>query len=416
MSDVLRILDDIELVRCGNAASETSKASEVLSDKIVLIYFSAHWCSPCRNFTPVLAKLYQTLKAEGKSFELLFVSLDKDESEFRKYIADMLWFAVPFSEDKKRTELAETYKAEGIPHLVVLDVDGSIITDDAVSDVQSDREGNRFPWRIPIFEEIWPSFILSKDENGKETRTPSSSLNDKYLMLYFSAHWCPPCRQFTPVLSDSYINLKKRRADFETVFVSSDRDLKSFQEYFGEMTFCALPFEDRDAKAGLSKRYGVRGIPKLIMLGPVDDGGERPLINDNLRSVMEAGDFSEFPFPKKNYGDLEGGDDLNEKKILVVFNENGDDEDQEETREILKEVARQLKAEEDMSFYWSLEGGRMGERIKELTKVEASNGAAAIILDIPDGGGYYVCGGTDLTVKNLKDFVKTPGRRNQLGS
>lgn len=26
----------------------------------------------------------------------------------------------------------------------------------------------------------------------------------KIIGLYFSAHWCPPCRQFTPVLSTVY--------------------------------------------------------------------------------------------------------------------------------------------------------------------------------------------------------------------
>jgi len=55
-------------------------------------------------------------------------------------------------------------------------------------------------------------------------------------MLYFSAHWCPPCRKFTPVLSEAYTKLKAERDDFELVFVSSDRDQEGFDEYFGEMT------------------------------------------------------------------------------------------------------------------------------------------------------------------------------------
>ena len=35
------------------------QADEVLSDKkIIAFYFSAHWCPPCRLFTPVLAEFY----------------------------------------------------------------------------------------------------------------------------------------------------------------------------------------------------------------------------------------------------------------------------------------------------------------------------------------------------------------------
>ncbi len=33
----------------------------------------------------------------------------------------------------------------------------------------------------------------------------TGSLNKAYVMLYFSAHWCPPCKRFTPVLSEWYI-------------------------------------------------------------------------------------------------------------------------------------------------------------------------------------------------------------------
>ena len=88
----------------------------------------------------------------------------------------------------------------------------------------------------------------------------TSTLKDKYLMLYFSAHWCPPCKAFTPVLSKAYTKLKAERDDFELVFVSSDRDERSFKEYFDEMSFCALPFEYRDEKSALSQKFGVRGI------------------------------------------------------------------------------------------------------------------------------------------------------------
>ena len=71
--------------------------------------------------------------------------------------------------------------------------------------------------------------------------------------IYFSAHWCPPCRGFTPILSKFYTAVKEKYGDekLEIVFVSSDRDEAAFNDYFGEMPWCALPYEAREAKVSI---------------------------------------------------------------------------------------------------------------------------------------------------------------------
>merc|ERR1719424_2821010 len=68
---------------------------------------------------------------------------------------------------------------------------------------------------------------------GKEgnVSTAEALKGKSVLGLYFSAHWCPPCRGFTPVLSEKYTALKKAGKDFELVFVSSDRNQAAFDEY-----------------------------------------------------------------------------------------------------------------------------------------------------------------------------------------
>jgi nucleoredoxin len=67
-----------------------------LSNKVVAIYFSAHWCPPCRQFTPILIKSYESAKALNLPFELIFVSSDHDEEGFDEYTADMPWPSVKF--------------------------------------------------------------------------------------------------------------------------------------------------------------------------------------------------------------------------------------------------------------------------------------------------------------------------------
>jgi nucleoredoxin len=90
-----------------------------------------------------------------------------------------------------------------------------------------------------------------------------------FIGIYFSAHWCPPCRGFTPVLAEFYNIYKEEIGEnFEIVFVSSDRDASSFQEYYGSMPWTALPFEARDRKQSLCETFGVRGIPTFIVVDP----------------------------------------------------------------------------------------------------------------------------------------------------
>lgn len=118
------------------------------------------------------------------------MSLDQSETEYKDYIKDMPWFCVPFDAPQSEKQyLARTFEAEGIPHLVVLDEKGEVITMNGTSEVRNDPSGENYPWKPKTFSEVWPKEVLSK--SGKIL---SSSFDTKYLMLYFSAHWCPPCR------------------------------------------------------------------------------------------------------------------------------------------------------------------------------------------------------------------------------
>jgi nucleoredoxin len=399
----------------NSLGKETSPQEALIGKDQVLLYFSAHWCPPCRRFTPVLAELYSKLKSDGKNFELVFCSLDNDEEEYKEYTATMPWLCMPFDAPESKV-LARKYKADGIPHLVILNGDGEVITMEGTGEVMDDSEGKNFPWKPKSFRELWTA------ENVLVNKEPvtSSTLKDKHLMLYFSASWCPPCRMFTPKLSEAYTKMKALGHDFELLFISSDRDQDSFDEYYKKMSFGALPFEHRELKSALSKKFGVSGIPKLIMLGPEDENGERPLINDSVRSFIESSDFGDFPFHKKNYGDVENGEGLNENMALIIFHENGDDDEQDQTKALVKDVAEKLKERDGdgaMDVFWALSPGGIGQQIRKLTKlpaVEEAEDAAMIILDIPDNGGYYKSNVTDLDAEKVMAFISNPGDRLQL--
>lgn len=78
---------------------------------------------------------------------------------------------------------------------------------------------------------------------------PEEALRNKVVGIYFSAGWCPPCRDFTPILSDFYTELVEGGdppAQFEIVFVSSDKRPEEMREYYRELhgDWLALPWAD----------------------------------------------------------------------------------------------------------------------------------------------------------------------------
>lgn len=124
-----------------------------------MLYFSAHWCGPCRQFTPALSKFYTDLKQKRSDFEIVFVSSDRDDASFDDYFGTMPWVALPFSEREKKAQLSSQYGVRGIPTLVVLNTDGSVITKDGREALMTDREGDDFPWiPKPVTELMGESF------------------------------------------------------------------------------------------------------------------------------------------------------------------------------------------------------------------------------------------------------------------
>lgn len=122
-------LDEILGKSFVNAQGETVDAEALKGKTVIGIYFSAHWCPPCRQFTPLLVKAAEDLKAENKPFEVVFVSRDRNQEAMSGYMKDskMPWLAIPFG-DAKIQELVTRYKIRGIPSLVIIDGNGKTIT------------------------------------------------------------------------------------------------------------------------------------------------------------------------------------------------------------------------------------------------------------------------------------------------
>jgi nucleoredoxin len=100
------------------------KDEVVLKSEKIALYFSGHFCAPCRQFTPLLKDFYAEVNEDEKMLEIIFVSLDKskeDQETYHKEHSD--WPRIAFDDEEIRLALKAEMGVEKIPALVILDND-----------------------------------------------------------------------------------------------------------------------------------------------------------------------------------------------------------------------------------------------------------------------------------------------------
>merc|ERR1712183_1202371 len=330
--------------------TEVNTAEALAGLDAVGIYFSAHWCPPCRGFTPQLAEKYKQLQEAGKKFEIVFASSDQDEDQFKKYHAEMPGLAIPYSERELKESLSDEHECEGIPYLVILDGQtGKTITQDGRDEVSRANFIQNFPWKPTEMSMAEFGSTLRKPD-GTTVSTEEALQGVDALGIYFSDHWCPPCRGFTPKAAENYKALKAAGKNVEIIFASSDKDETAFNEYHGEMPWLALPFSERDKKASLAKRYKCQGIPHLVFVDPKT----WETITLNGRGGISAASFIEdFPYhPKSSYDLSESTDGLMGKDpVLLIFTDECEDGDlKKEVYGVVRKFADSAKAKGETHF------------------------------------------------------------------
>jgi len=403
-----KALEDLLGPELETKAGKASTTDALAGADAIGIYFSAHWCPPCRGFTPKLAEIYNTMKENGKKFEIVFASSDRDEAAFDEYFAEMPWISLPYANRDAKEALSKKFKVQGIPTLVIIDKEGTTITTDGRSAVTEDPTGQNFPWHPPTFADSIGDTLIRND--GTEVKY--SDLAGKTIAIYFSAHWCPPCRGFTPELVKTYKKLVADGKPFEVIFASSDRDESSFKEYFAEMPWLALPYADRERKEKLSKVFGVSGIPSLHIIE--HDGA---VINNSGRGAV-GGDPSgvDFPWHPKPVNDLSAGPEgINETASVIVLMEGVDAGKQAEVTAAMTAVAapmfeeaKKKKEEAPFCFFTGNSSGGISDRVRELVKAgDKKEKPQLFLLDIPDNGGYYKCAAEDVNEEILNTFIES---------
>jgi nucleoredoxin len=118
------------LVTSQNGALRPYPDAEFEKKKLIGLYFSAHWCGPCRQFTPNLVGYYNKNAAAHPEFEIVFVSNDKTAAAMEGYMREgqMPWPALAFDKIPGSAALTK-YAGSSIPCLVVVDETGKVVSD-----------------------------------------------------------------------------------------------------------------------------------------------------------------------------------------------------------------------------------------------------------------------------------------------
>ncbi|KAF4732891.1 hypothetical protein FOZ62_016062, partial [Perkinsus olseni] len=145
--------------------------------------------------------------------------------------------------------------------------------------------------------------LLTQD--GSEVKADDVLSSKEKIALYFSAHWCPPCRKFTPILKEFYEDVKEEDEDkLEIIFISSDKSEEEQVEYHKEDQgeWLRVPYGDVETRDALKKEFGVcagiekenlgiinnhkSGIPCLLVL---DEDKKDVKIFDGVNDVKNMG-------------------------------------------------------------------------------------------------------------------------------
>lgn len=186
-NDVFNVVAELAKENLVMANGKSVKGAAALAKKkYIALYFSAHWCGPCRGFTPDLVKFRDNCVKKNLPFEVVFVSSDKGKDEMKEYMTgmDMKWPAIPYT-SPLREKIKSHFRVGGIPTLILLDENGNMVSRNARWDVALKGNDAYKLWQSPDYKPLTYEDFQKTNTKKDDKKTASkkevkkSSANNK---------------------------------------------------------------------------------------------------------------------------------------------------------------------------------------------------------------------------------------------
>jgi thiol-disulfide isomerase/thioredoxin len=178
----------------ADARAQIAAATQIArrDNKRVLVVFGGNWCSWCYKLDDLFENDPSVAPLLRSEYQVVLVDSNENLDLFRGYGADQ--------------------GKHGFPFLTVLDVDGTVLTNQNTGDLE---DGPRHdPAKVKAFLEQWKPELPSAEDAWRQALERARH-EDKSLLVYASAPWCGWCHrladrleELNPLLSRDYVVLK----------------------------------------------------------------------------------------------------------------------------------------------------------------------------------------------------------------
>jgi len=117
-----------------NNKFEEQNAAEIFKAPLICLFFTAKWCSPCEIFVKEILELYEDANEGIKILEIIHLSFDKSEQEFKSSISDKPWVFIPYNDERIET-ITNKFGVRSIPVFLLLDSNGHVISENCRKEI-----------------------------------------------------------------------------------------------------------------------------------------------------------------------------------------------------------------------------------------------------------------------------------------